>query len=171
LSYGSPGNGSQGQLVAEMFKRIAGINIVHVPYKGASGAVADLIAGHIQAVSTTFSTAGAQIRAGRIRALAISSAARLADYPDLPTFREQGYATLVATTWFSLSGPAGLPADIVTRLNAEVRRVLQLPDVRERLRPEGIEPGTLDAPAFTEFVAAEITRWTPVVRASGARVD
>jgi tripartite-type tricarboxylate transporter receptor subunit TctC len=171
LTYGSPGNGTQGHLIAELLKQTAGINIAHVPYKGASGAVTDLIAGHIHAVSTTLTTAGAQIRAGRARALAISSAARLPDYPGVPTFREQGYPQLVASIWFSLSGPAGLPADIVTRLNTEVRRILQLPDVRERLRPDGIEPGTLDAKAFTEFVAAEVKRWGPVVRASGANAD
>ncbi len=171
LNYGSPGNGTQGHLIAELFKQTAGINIVHVPYKGASGAVTDLIAGHIDAVSNTLTSAGAQIRAGRARALAISSVARLADYPNVPTFREAGYREIVANIWFSLSGPAGLPPEIVTRLNAEVRRVLQLPDVRERLRPDGIEPGTLDIKAFTEFVAAEIKRWGPVVRASGAQTD
>jgi tripartite-type tricarboxylate transporter receptor subunit TctC len=101
----------------------------------------------------------------------VSSAARIPDYADVPTFREAGYRDLVAVIWFSLSGPAGMPKEVVAKLNAEVRRILQLPDVRERLRPEGIEPGTLDAAAFTEFVAAEITRWAPLVRASGARVD
>jgi tripartite-type tricarboxylate transporter receptor subunit TctC len=171
LTYGSPGNGTQGHLIAELFKQTAGINIAHVPYKGASIAVSDLIAGHIHAVSTTLTTAGAQIRAGRARALAISSAARLPDYPGVPTFRELGYPQLVASIWFSLSGPAGVPADIVTRLNTEVRRILQLPDVRERLRPDGIEPGTLDAKGFTEFVVAEVKRWGPVVRASGAHID
>ena len=171
MSYGSPGNGTQGHLIAEMFKQLAGINIVHVPYKGASGAVTDLVAGHIEIVSNTLTTAGAQIRAGRVRALAISSAKRLPDYPDLPTFSEQGYPALVAAIWFSLSGPAGMPPDVVTRLNTEVRRILQLPDVRERLRPDGIEPGTLDPKAFTDFVAAEVKRWTPVARASGASVD
>jgi len=171
LTYGSPGNGTQGHLIAELLKQTAGINIAHVPYKGASGAVTDLIAGHIHAVSTTLTTAGAQIRAGRARALAISSAARLPDYPGVPTFRELGYPQLVASIWFSLSGPAGMSADIVTRLNTEVRRILQLPDVRERLRPDGIEPGMLDAKAFTEFVAAEVKRWGPVVRASGANAD
>ena len=171
LTYGSPGNGTHGHLLAELFKQTAGINIVHVPYKGASGAVADLIGGHIQAVSTTLTTAGTQIRAGRARGLAISSAARLPEYIDVPTFRELGYPELVATIWFALSGPAGMPAEIVNKLNAEVRRILQLTEVRERLRPEGIESGTLDEKAFTEFVAAEIKRWAPVVRASGARVD
>jgi tripartite-type tricarboxylate transporter receptor subunit TctC len=171
MSYGSPGNGTLGHLIAEMFKQMAGINIAHVPYKGASGAVVDLMAGHIEALSTTLATAGAQIRAGRVRGVAVSSAARIPDYADVPTFREAGYRDLVAVIWFSLSGPAGMPKDVVGKLNAEVRRILQLPDVRERLRPEGIEPGTLDVPAFAEFVAAEITRWTPLVRASGARVD
>jgi len=171
LSYGSPGNGTQGHLVGELFKQITGVNMVHVPYKGASGAVSDLIAGHIDAVSTTLSTASTQIRSARARALAISSLARLPQYPDVPTFRELGYPQLVATIWFSLSGPAGMPPDIVSKVNAEVRRILQLPDVREKLNPEGIEPGTLDPKAFTDFVAAEVKRWGPVVRASGARAD
>jgi tripartite-type tricarboxylate transporter receptor subunit TctC len=171
MSYGSPGNGTQGQLVAELFKRQAGIDLVHVPYKGASGAVTDLIAGHIPVVSTTLTTAASQIRAGRARGLAISAASRLADFPDIPTYAEMGYPDLVATVWFSLSGPASLPADIVTRLNAEVNRALDLPDVRERLKPEGIVPQRLTVGEFSAFVADEIRRWTPVVRASGAKND
>ena len=171
LTYGSPGNGTQGHLVAEVFKQTAGINIIHVPYKGASIAVVDIVAGHIHAISTTLTTASGQIRAGRIRALAISSAKRLADYPGVPTFRESGYRNLVATVWFSLSGPTGVPADIVSKLNGEVRRILQLPDVRERLRGDGIEPNQLDPKAFTEFMTDEVKRWGPVIRASGASVD
>ncbi len=169
LSYGSPGNGTQGQLVAELFKQRAGIDIQHVPYKGASAAVADLIAGHIQAVSTTLTTASGQIRAGRAIGLAISADARLPDFPDVPTFGEMGYPDLVATVWFSLSGPANMPADIVTRLNAEVNRALQLPDVRERLKTEGIVPTPMDAKAFSAFVASELKRWAPIVKASGAK--
>ncbi len=170
LTYGSPGNGTQGHLIAELFKRSAGIDIQHIPYKGASGAMVDVIAGHTHAISTTLTTASSHIRTGRLRALAISSAARLPDY-DVPTFRDAGYPELVATIWFSLSGPAALSPEIVNRLNTEVRRVLQLPDVRARLRPEGIEPGNLDPKAFTEFVASEVKRWAPVVRASGAKAD
>jgi tripartite-type tricarboxylate transporter receptor subunit TctC len=169
LSYGSPGNGTQGQLVAELFKQRAGIDIQHVPYKGASAAVADLIAGHIPAVSTTLTTAATQIRAHRAIGLAISAEARLADFPELPTFAEMGYPDIVATVWFSLSGPANLPVDIVNRLNAEVNRALQLPDVRERLKPEGIVPTLMDPKAFSAFVAAEVKRWTPIVKASGAK--
>jgi tripartite-type tricarboxylate transporter receptor subunit TctC len=142
-----------------------------VPYKGAALAVVDIVAGHIHAISTTLTTASGQIRAGKVRALAISSEKRLPDYAGVPTFREAGYRELVATVWFSLSGPAGVPADVVSRLNTEVRRVLQLPDVRARLRGDGIEPNQLDAAAFTEFLAAEVRRWGAVVRASGARAD
>jgi tripartite-type tricarboxylate transporter receptor subunit TctC len=171
LTYGSPGPGTQGQLVAEFFKRLAGIDIVHVPYKGASQAVADLMGGQINAVSTTLSTAAGQIHAGRARALALSAAARLPDYADIPTFAEQGYPDLVATVWFSLSGPANLPAEIVDKLNAEVRRALETTEVRQRMRHEGIVPNRLDAKEFTAFVADELRRWGPIVRASGAKKD
>ena len=90
---------------------------------------------------------------------------RLPEFADVPTFAESGYPELVATVWFSLSGPAGLPAPVVTKLNAEVRSLLKLPDVRERLRPEGIEPNDLDPAQFTAFVRAEIARWTPLAKA------
>jgi tripartite-type tricarboxylate transporter receptor subunit TctC len=171
LTYGSPGNGTQGHLMAELFRQRAKIDIVHVPYKGASIAVVDIVAGHIHAISTTLTTASAQIRAGRVRALAISSESPLADYPGVPTFRDAGYRDVVGTVWFSLSGPAGMPADIVSRLNGEVRKILELPDVRERLRPDGILPNQLDPKAFSGYIIAELKRWGPIVRASGAGVD
>jgi len=171
LSYGSPGPGTQGQLVMELFKRVAGIDVLHVPYKGAAAAVTDLIGGQLSSVSTTLSTAAGQIRAGRARGLALSSAQRLADYPDIPTFVEQGYPDIVATVWFSLSGPAGVPPEIVEKLNAEVRRALELSDVRAKMRHEGIVPNRLDAKEFTAFVTDELRRWGPIVRASGAKND
>ncbi|MFN2646176.1 MAG: Bug family tripartite tricarboxylate transporter substrate binding protein [Burkholderiales bacterium] len=171
LTYGSPGPGTQGQLVAEFFKRLAGIDIVHVPYKGASQAVADLMGGQIDAVSTTLSTAAGQIRGGKARALALSAAQRLPDYKDIPTFAEQGFPDLVATVWFSLSGPAGMPVEIIDKLNAEVRRALETSEVREKLRPEGITPNRLDAKEFNAFLADEIRRWGPIVRTSGAKKD
>src|SRR3954464_14678142 len=171
LSYGSPGPGTQGQLVAELFKREAGIEVLHVPYKGAAAAVTDLMGGQITSVSTTLTTASAQIKAGRARALALSAAQRLPDYPDIPTFAEQGYPNIIGTVWFSLSGPPGMPQEIVDKLNAEVRRALELSDVRTKLRHDGIVPNRLDAKEFTAFVADELRRWGPVVRASGAKND
>jgi len=171
LSYGSPGPGTQGQLVAELFKREAGIDVLHVPYKGAAAAVTDLMGGQITAVSTTLSTASGQIKAGRARALALSSTERLPDYPDIPTFVEQGFPNIIGTVWFSLSGPPGMPQEIVDKLNAEVRRALELSDVRAKLRHEGITPNRLDAKEFTAFVTDELHRWGPTVRASGAKKD
>ena len=171
VAYGSPGNGTQGHLIAEQLKQVTGIEMTHVPYRGASLAVSDLIAGHVMVTSTTLTTASTQIKAGKARALAVSSAKRIPEFPDVPTFGELGYPELTASIWFSLSGPAGVPPEIVSKLNAEVRRVLQLPDVRERLRPEGIEPGDLDPQQFTAFVAAELKRWAPIVLASGAQAD
>lgn len=171
IFYGSPGNGTHGHLMAELLARGTGIDLRHVPYKGAAIAVLDAIAGHIHAVSTTLTTAGPQIRAGRLRALASSSAERLAEYPEVPTFRELGHPQLVATVWFSLSGPAGLPAELAARLNGEVRRALQHPETRAFMRAEGMEPGTLDVKSFHAFLVSEIERWAPVVRASGARAD
>jgi tripartite-type tricarboxylate transporter receptor subunit TctC len=165
LSYGSPGTGTQGHLTAELLKAQTGANLIHVPYKGAALAMSDLLGGHIPAVSSTLSTAATQIKAGRARALALSSARRLPEFPDVPTFAESGYPELQATVWFSLSGPAGMPAPVVAKLNAEVREILRLPDVRGRLQGEGIEPNDLDAAAFTAFVRAEIERWSPLARA------
>jgi tripartite-type tricarboxylate transporter receptor subunit TctC len=165
LSYGSPGQGTQGHLTAELLKAQSGANLTHVPYKGAALAMSDLMGGHIPAVSSTLTTAATQIKAGKARALALSSARRLPDFPDVPTFGESGYPELVATVWFSLSGPAGLPPAIVSKLNAEVRDALKLPDVRRRLESDGVEPNELDAAAFTDFVRAEIERWTPLAKA------
>jgi len=165
LSFGSPGRGTQGHLTAELLKAQSGANLTHVPYKGAALAMSDLMGGHIPAVSSTLTTAATQIKAGKARALALSSARRLPDFPDVPTFAESGYPELVATVWFSLSGPAGLPPPIVSKLNAEVRDILKLPDVRQRLQGDGVEPNDLDAAAFTEFVRAEIARWAPLANA------
>src|SRR3989454_2270698 len=137
LAYGSPGNGTQGHLIAEQLKQVAGIEMTHVPYKGASLAVADLIAGHVPVTSTTLTTASTQIKAGRARALAVSSAKRIPEFPEVPTFGELGYPELTASIWFSLSGPAGIAPEIVSRLNAEVRRGLQAPHLRERPRAPG----------------------------------
>jgi tripartite-type tricarboxylate transporter receptor subunit TctC len=171
LNYGSPGNGTQGHLFAENFMQITGVKMVHVPYKGANPAVMDLMSGHIQALSTTLSTAAGQIRSGKARALAVSAKSRVSDFANVPTFAELGHPDLVATTWFSLSGPAGMSRDVVQRLNAEVRRILQLPEVRQKLMAEGIEPNDFDPQQSTAYLAAEIRRWAPVVRTSGASVD
>jgi tripartite-type tricarboxylate transporter receptor subunit TctC len=166
ISYGSPGPGTNGHLVAELFRMRSGTNLVHIPYKGAALAMADLAGGHIPASFNTLSTAAPHVRSGRARALAHSQAKRVTSFPDVPTFVESGYKDLVATTWFSLSGPAGIPPGVVKRLNAAVREALAMPEVRAPLATEGIEPGNLDANAFTQFVRDEVARWAPIAKAA-----
>ena len=165
FGFGSPGHGAHVHLIGEMFRQKSGANIYHVPYKGGGASIADLIGNHIPAAFGSFGSVSTYIRAGKARLLAISTDRRIAEFPDVPTFAEAGYGDLVATTWFGLSGPAGLPRSIVNRLNAEVRAVLALPDVRERLQMEGVESNDLDPDGYTAFIRGEIERWTPLARA------
>ena len=167
LSWGSPGQGTHGHLTGELFRSATKLNMVHISYKGAGPAVSDLVANQIPAAFMTLSSANAHVASGKLRLLALSSSRRLPEYPDVPTLAELGYPGLTGTTWFSLSGPPGLPAALVDRINAEVRRGLQTPAIRSQLAAESMETIDLDAPAFTRFVAAEITRWTPAVRSVG----
>jgi tripartite-type tricarboxylate transporter receptor subunit TctC len=166
ISYGSPGPGTNGHLVAELFRARSGANLVHVPYKGAALAMIDLAGGHIPASFNTLSTAAPHVRSARARALAHSSERRVTSFPDVPTFVESGYKELVATTWFSLSGPAGMSPAIGRTLNAAVREALAAPELRERLAAEGIEPNDMDPAAFTRFVRAEVARWGPIAKAA-----
>jgi tripartite-type tricarboxylate transporter receptor subunit TctC len=165
VSYGSPGNGTHGHLMGELLARETGIRLVHVSYKGAAPAMTDLLAKQIPASSTTFTTASSHVRAGKLRALAVTAKQRLADTPDVPTFVEAGFPQLVGTTWFSISGPPGMPPAIAQRLNGEIRAALRQPKLRERMQFDGIEPGAeLDPQQFTDFVRAEIDRWGPLAR-------
>lgn len=169
LSYGTPGIGTHGHLVAELLQKKAGFKMAHVPYRGAGQAITDILGGQIPVGSFTLTTAAEQIRAGKVRALAISSPKRLPDYPDVPTYTELGYPDLVTVTWFALSGPAGVPADIVKRLNTEVIRALREPDIRQRLQRDAIDPEPLAPDAFVKFIQAETAIWAPIARASGAK--
>ena len=171
LSYGTPGIGTHGHLVAELLQKEAGFKMTNVPYRGAAAAVTDIIAGQIPAGCFTLTTASEQIRAGNLNAIAVTTKRRLPDYPDLPTFVELGYPDLVAVTWFALSGPAGLPPDVVTRINQAVIKGFDSPDVRKRLARDAIDPEKLSPAEFTEFVKQETARWAPLARASGAKPE
>ncbi len=171
ISYGSPGIGTHSHLIVELFQQRTGSTLTHVPYRGAGPALADLVAGRLPAASMTLLSAAEHIKAGTIRALAVTAPRRVASFPEIPTYAELGYRELTAATWFALSGPASLPPDIVRRLNTEANRAIQSAEVRQRLERDGIEPEEMSPEAFTAFVKAEIERWTPVVRASGAKAN
>jgi len=164
VSFISPGPGTIGHLVPELLARKANLKFAHVAYKGAGQAMTDLVAGHVKMGSVTWSSAIGQIRAGTVVPLAVSSARPMPEFPDVPTMKALGYPELVATTWFGFSGPAGVPKDIVARLNGEIVAALGIPAMRQRLEAEGIETEKMSADEFTGFVASEIARWTPVAK-------
>jgi tripartite-type tricarboxylate transporter receptor subunit TctC len=164
VNYISPGPGTVGHLVPELLARKENLKFAHVAYKGAGQAMTDLVAGHVKMGSVTWSSAISQIRAGTVLPLAVSSARPMPEFPDVPTMKALGYPDLVATTWFGFSGPAGVPKEIVARLNAEIVNALGAPAIRQRLEAEGIETEKMSAEEFTSFVASEIAKWTPVAR-------
>lgn len=170
LTYASPGAGTSGHLVAEFFAGKAGISIEHIPYRGAAPGVMDVVAGHLRFGSMTWTTASGQIAAGTVVPLAVTSDRRLQDFPDIPTFKESGY-DLVSTTWFSLSAPAGLPKDIVEKVNREVVRAFAKPEVQARLRAEQILVEPMTPEQFTAFVGSELARWKPVAQQIGLKAN
>jgi tripartite-type tricarboxylate transporter receptor subunit TctC len=167
FSYSSSGLGSMGHLVAESFASKAAIKVEHVPYKGASQGLMDLVGGHIMFASQTVSSTAAQMRGGTLRGLAVTADARMNDYPDLPTFKELGYSDLISTIWFSLSAPAGVPNDIVQKVNREVANAVKKPEVAKRLRQDGMITQALSVAEFAKFLDGEHTRWKPVVEKAG----
>jgi tripartite-type tricarboxylate transporter receptor subunit TctC len=171
INYSSAGYGSAGHLAAELFRGRAGIDIVHVNYKGGGQAVQDLLGGQIQALMTGLTTAEGHLKSGKLRALAFTSAKRMPGAPDVPTFSESGYAGLVVLSWYGILAPAGTPAEIVRRLNAEINKILQAPDVRERLTALGTEPTGGTPEQFAETLKADIARWAKVVADAGIRID
>ncbi len=171
LSYASAGSGASSHLAAEIFKSKAGVNIVHVPYKGTGQSVVDLLAGQVQLTLDSMPALLPHVKAGRLRALAVGSTTRSAALPDVPTMQEAGIPGFEVTVWLGLLGPAGTPPEIVGRLNAEVNKILALPDVRERLAGIGADPIGGTPQQFGALVQSEIAKYAEVIKATGARVD
>jgi tripartite-type tricarboxylate transporter receptor subunit TctC len=164
IDYVSPGVGTLGHLLAESFAQKAGIKLQQIMTKGASQGMMDLVSGTVNLGTMTWTSALSQIRAGKVVPIAVTSSARLAEFPDLMTFKEQGYPELTAVSWFALSGPAGLPSDVTERLNQAVAQMLELPAVRKRLDHDAVETRIMSPQEFTAFVAAEIDKWTPIAK-------
>jgi tripartite-type tricarboxylate transporter receptor subunit TctC len=170
LNYGSFGNASSNQLAYELFKLRAGIDVVHVPYKGGAPLITALLGGEIQSSMDVYATARAHIAAGKFRLLGVASAKRFSLLPDTPTLAEQGYP-VEGGTFFAILGPAKMPRPVVEVLNREVNRALQLPDVRERLTALGTEIAGGTPEALGETVRREVEKWTRVVKDSGLRFE
>ena len=171
LNYSSPGNGGPQHLAMELLKLETHINIVHVPYKGAGGAIADLVAGQVQAMVSALQTVAPHVRSGRLRMLGVMSAKRAEAYPDVPTLKEQGLPDLEVETWYAMFAPAGTPAEIVARLNREMNDYLKEADVRGVLEKQGLMPEGGTPEALGARVKNELARWTRVVKAAGIKAD
>lgn len=164
VNYVSPGVGTLGHLLVEYFARKAGIAVQHIPHKGSSQAMMDLIAGNVLIGSMTWSSAAGQVRAGAVFPIAVSSGARIAEFPEVPTLKEEGYDDLVALTWYALSGPAGLSGDIVVKLNQAVNVAWAMPALRRRLAEDAIVAEPMSPAAVTAFVKSEVQKWGTVAR-------
>ena len=171
INYSSAGHGSTGHLTGELFRARAGIEIVHVSYKGGGQAVQDLLGGQIQMLVTALPTVEGHLKGGKLRALAFTSAKRVPGAPEVPTLAESGYPGMEVLSWYGILAPAGTPQEIVRRLNAEINRVLQMPEVRERLTALGTEPTGGSAEQFAQVIRADTARWAKVVSDAGIRIE
>ena len=171
LNYGSSGVGGGAHLAGEIFKTAAGVQLTHIPYKGAAPAMADLLGGQVTMVFDPIPTSITQVRAGRLKALAITSAKRSALMPELPTVAESGLPGFDVSAWFGLYGPAAMPKDIAIKLNAEVNRILQLPEVKEKFAGLGAESMIMNTDQFALHLRAEIAKFARAIKDSGATAE
>ena len=169
--YSSSGTGSHAHLTAEYFQHLAGIKLSHVAYRGGGQAMADLIGNHLSIGFNSLVATGQHIRAGKLIALGMTAPERLDNFPGLPTFAELGYPQLSGTTWFSISGPKGVPDAIVQKLNAELAVLLKQPDVVQKMKEEGLIPIVMDVPTLLAYYQTETKRWHPIVKAAGLKVE
>ena len=171
LTYSSGGNGSAAHITFEYLKLRARVFMLHIPYRGTAPSVTDVLAGQVDCTFTGAPAVIPHVRSGRLRALAVSSPQRLPQLPDVPTVAESGYAGFEADQWYGLVAPAGTPAAVVSRLNAEVNKALALPEVAQQLAVEGAVPAPSTPQAFGDLIRREIPRWAEVVRAGNVRPD
>ena len=171
INYASGGNGSSAHLSAELFKSMTGIQMNHVPYKGSTPALTDLIGGQVQVMIGNLPPMLPHAKAGKLRALAVTTLKRYPGLPDVPTVAESGLAGFETVAWFGLFAPAGTPKEIVSRLNRAVNAIVAQPDLRERLLGLGMEPSLGSPEDYTARQAADIAKWKKVVAESGAKVD
>jgi tripartite-type tricarboxylate transporter receptor subunit TctC len=171
VTYGSPGSGTSIHLAGHLFEKAAGVDLNHIPYKGSSPALVDALAGTVDLLVSSVPSAAAQIKAGKLRALAVTSAKRSSSFPDVPTVAESGFKDFDVSTWYGVLAPAGTPAPVVATLNAEINKLLAMPDVRAAIQAQGAEPEAMSADKFGNLLRTEYRQWKGIVEASGAKLE
>ena len=171
LNYASAGTGTYPHMTMELFLSMAGLRMVHIPYKGTGPAMIDMLAGHTATMAATVLTGMPQIRSGRLRALGITSKERSAVAPDIPTIAEAGLPGYESVQWYGMLAPAKTPKEIVARLHGEITRVLQMPDIKERFAGDGADPVGNTPEEFARFIQSELTKWAKVARAAGIKPE
>ena len=171
VNFASPGTGSAPHLVGELFKAVTGIPSQHIPYKGSGTAAPDLAGGHVQFMFDAIAGHLGSVQSGRVKAFAVTGAARVAAFPDTPTMAEVGLPRVTGSVWYGLLAPAGTPKEIIAKLNAEANRALALQEVKDRMAGAGMQPAGGTAEEFGKFIRAELDKWGPIVKAAGVKVD
>jgi tripartite-type tricarboxylate transporter receptor subunit TctC len=171
MLYASSGSGSPGHLAAVLLESMTGVQMTHVPYKGGAPAIVDLIAGHVPSFFAVISTAVPHVRAGKIKAIAVTGSKRAEALPNVPTVDEAGVKGYAATNWYGMLAPAQTPANIIDRLNREMNAALKAPEVVNYLKDNGIDPAPSSPAEFARFIAAEQSKWTPIIKKSNIRVE
>jgi len=171
IFFASSGSGTSIHMSAEMFKMMTGVDIIHVPYKGSGPALTDLVGGQVSVMWDNLPSSISFIKSGKLRALAVTSATRFPELPDVPTMQEAGVPGFEATAWFGIVAPKGTPKEIITRINSEVNRALETPEVKEKMLRQGAVATPRTPEQFGEFIRNEVAKWAKVVKASGAKVD
>jgi tripartite-type tricarboxylate transporter receptor subunit TctC len=171
MDFSTPGGGGVQHLAMELFMQETGTKLVHVPYKGSSGALTDVIGGHVQASVASLQTAGALISGGKLRMLAVMSDERSPAFPNVPTLKELGHPSLVVDTWYGVMAPAATPPEVVAKINTELNALLRLPDVREALAKQGVAPVGGTPERLQQLVASDIARWTRLVATAQIKTE
>ncbi len=171
ITFASPGNGTSPHLAGELLKTTAHIDLTHVPYKGSGPALMDVVAGTVPLMFDTMLVVGAQVKAGKLRPLAVASSKRIASLPDVPTVAEAGLPGFEVVSWQAIFAPAGTPKPIVQRLNADIAKVLKMPDVKVKLDELGVDPAAGPPEQLAAFQKSEIAKWAKVVKAAGVKVE
>ena len=171
ITYGSPGNGTTIHLAGDLFEKAAGIKIRHVPYKGSNPAMMDALAGNVDLLVSSVPSAMGQIKSGKLRPLAVTSAKRSTSLPDVPTVAEQGFKDFDVSTWYGVFAPAGTPKEIVTAVNAEINKLLATPEMKDAIHAQGAEPQAMSPEQFGTQLKADYQKWRGIVQASGATLE